>query len=642
MYKNMFRKGRIGTAEIKNRFVMPAMKSDYTTADRKVNQQVIDYYTARAKGGFGLLISEYCLVDPEGAAIPHQMSVYSDEFLPGLIRLADEVHKAGAKMFLQLHHAGRETVPDNTGGLQPVSASAVPSPIFCCIPRALSVEEIKAITGRFGDAAQRAKKAGFDGVELQMGHGYLVGQFLSPAVNKRTDEYGGSLEGRMKFGLEILRTVKERCGSEFPVSVRISGVEFVPGGTTIEESAVFARACEDAGADAVHVSAGSMASLEYLCAPTNIPNGFNLENAAVIKRAVKIPVIAVGRIVEPVMAERAVADKIADFVSMGRASIADPELPNKAAEDRTDEICPCVGCLTRCWGTPGADGSTQVGCMMNPFTGNEGSMKMDPADQPKKIVIAGAGPAGLETAWIAAARGHQVTVLEKSDHLGGQLWLASAAPGKTEFARAVKYQKTMCEKYGVDVRLSTEATAEMICGMNPDTVILATGADAPQFKLDTGDIPVIGAFDILSGKSVLGSSVLIIGAGMVGLETAEYAAAQGRKVTVAEMQDEVGNGISGAHLKFILESLEKSKTEIFTEMKVKSGSEAGIVCETPDGERILKGYDMIITAVGTRSYNPLEESLKDKIENVHVIGDAVNPGRAYAAIETGARLALSI
>ena len=642
MYHNMFQAGKIGNVDIKNRFVMPAMKSDYTGPDRKVNRQVIDYYVARAKGGFGLLITEYCLVDPKGAAISHQMSVYSDEFLPGLTELASAVHEAGAKIFLQLHHAGRETVSANIGGLQPVSASAVASPIFGSMPRALSAEEIRDVIRFFGDAAERAKKAGFDGVELQSGHGYLLGQFLSPAVNKRTDEYGGSLEGRMKMPLDVLKTIKERCGRAFPVSVRISGVEYVPGGTTIDESAVFAKACEQAGADAIHVSAGSMASLEYLCAPTNIPNGFNLENAAVIKRAVKIPVIAVGRVVEPVMADRAVGDGMADFVSMGRASIADPELPNKAAKGRTDEICPCVGCLTRCWGTPGANGNTQVGCMMNPFTGNEGTMKLELADKKKRIVVVGAGPAGLEAAWIAAARGHEVTVLEKHSYCGGQLWLASVAPGKTEFARAVRYQVTMCRKYGVELRLSEEATAEKICTLKPDEVILATGAAAAELKLDTGEIPLVSGFDILGGRMIPGSKLMIIGAGMVGLEVAEFAAAQGRKATVIEMQAEAGNGIGGAHLQFMLESLERAKVEICTETVIESVTNSGILCRMPEGRRLFKGYDMIVAAVGTKSFNPLEAELRGKLDGVHVLGDAAKTGRAYAAIENGARLALSL
>lgn len=641
MFDNIFSKGKIGTLEIKNRLIMPAMKSDMTSSDRKVTDRVIDYYVARAKGGFGLLISEYCLVDPEGAAIPHQMSVYSDVFLPGLTKLASAVHEAGAKMFLQLHHAGRETTPGSTGGTQPVAPSAIPSPIFCCMPRELTVDEIKAIVVHFGDAAERAKKAGFDGVELQMGHGYLVGQFLSPAVNKRVDEYGGNLEGRMKFGLEILKTVKERCGSDFPVSIRISGDEHVPGGININESCVFARACEALGADAIHVSTGAMASLEYLAAPTNVSNGFNLENAAIVKRAVKIPVIAVGRVTEAALADRTVGDGIADFVSMGRASIADPELPNKAKEGRVDEICPCVGCLTRCWGTPGVTGDGHVSCMMNPFAGNEDVLKIESTSEPQNIVIVGAGPAGLETAWIAAARGHKVTVLEKEAVCGGQLLVASIAPGKNEFGRAVKYHITMCKKYGVDLRMNTEATAEMICGMSPDKVILATGAVASKLKVDAGDIPVVGAFDVLKGNVLLGGKVMIVGAGMVGLEVAEYAAAQGRKATVVEMQAEVGNGVTGAHLHFILKNLEASKVEICTETKIDSASTDGIICDTPEGKRVFRGYDMIVTAVGTKAYNPLEEALKEKIDCV-VIGDAVKPSRAYAAIETGARLALEL
>lgn len=643
MFEKMSSAAKIGTVEIRNRFIMPAMKSDMTSPDRKVTQTLIDYYTERAKGGFGLLITEYCLIDPSGAGIPHQLSCYDDVFIPGLKKLTQSVHDAGAKMFMQLHHAGRSTMEEVTG-MPTVAPSAIASPIFGTMPRALTIEEIRNLIQKYISGAVRAQKSGFDGVEVQCGHGYLIGQFLSPFSNKRTDEYGGNLNGRMQFGLEVLRGIKEACGSDFPVSIRISGQEHVAGGTTIEDSMAFARACEQNGADAIHVSTGSMDSLEYLCAPTNIPNGFNLPDVAAVKRAVSIPVIGVGRIVDPAMAEAAVTAGTCDFVAFGRASIADPHLPKKAMAGEVDDICPCVGCLTRCWGIPGIDGDTRVSCMMDPFTGHESSLQFHITQTPKNIVIVGAGPAGLETAWIAALRGHKVTVLEKEDHCGGQLWLASIAPGKTDFARATKFHLTMCNKYGVDIRLNTEADAETVKALNPDKVILATGAVPTQIPLNVRDnLPVVNAFDVLSGKKTLKGKVLVIGGGMVGLETAEYAASLNHSTAIVEMLNAVGNGLTGAHLQFILQNLETHHVEIYTQTGVKSLGKDGIICTKKNGTEVtLEGFDMVVTAVGTKAYNPLEAELKEIYSDLCVIGDAQKPSRAYAAIEEGARLALTI
>lgn len=635
MSEKSFQKGKIGTLEIKNRFVMAPMGSHHADADHMVTQSMIDYYVARAKGGFGLLIVEYTCVDPEGLADSEQLGVYSDDMIPGLNKLATAVQEVGAKIFLQLQHCGRETSPNETGK-QTVAPSPVPSPLYCNMPRALSVEEIQNIVERFSDAAVRAKKAGFDGVEVQMGHGYLLGQFLSPSSNKRIDEYGGSLNGRMKICLDVVKSIREKCGREFPLSCRISGDECVESGITIFDSEIIAQALEKVGADAIHVSIGSLANMDYMVAPTCVPAGFNNANIARIKNAVNIPVIGVGKINDSIMAETMLAEGVADFVSLGRAAIADPEFPNKAASGNLDEITPCVGCLTRCWGEPGIKNDRWRSCMMNPFAGYEGTMKIEKADKVEKIVVIGAGPAGMEYAWIAAARGHQVVLLEKEARVGGQLRIASIAPGKIDFGRGVKWLWTMCRKHGVDIRLETEADKEFVLSLKPDKIVVATGAKAVVPFLNVKDIPCVTAFDVLEGKYMLGSKVLVLGGGMVGLETAEFAAVQGRVVTVVERLSNVGNGIGGAQLSFMMKSLKEKNVQLLTETTLLSADADGVLCEQNGVRQTLTGYDMIVMAVGTRSENSLKTVMEETGIPVITFGDAVKPGRAYTAIEEAA------
>ncbi len=641
MFKNVLAKGKIGGLELKNRFVMPAMGSSHGD-DGKVSQKLIDYYVARARGGFGLLTTEFAYIDLEGKAIPGQLRIDSDEIIPGLKTLADAIHQAGGKVLVQIQHSGRQTNSAVTGR-QPVAPSAVPCPVNLELPRELSIEEIYTVIEKFGDAALRAKKAGFDGVEIHGAHGYLVAQFLSGYTNKRVDEFGADLAGRMKFARELIKNIKGKCGQDFPLVFRISGEERVDGGLKLNETIPIAKALAEDGADAIHVSTGVYASMPWMVAPASVPTGFNLYAAEAIKRAVNVPVIAVGRITDPLMAEEVIASGRADFVSLGRGSIADQAFPNKVAENRPQQISPCVGCMTRCQGVPGVTpGDHGVSCMINPFSGHEGTMEITPTKNPKTIVVVGGGPGGLEVAWVAAARGHRVTLLEKNNKVGGQFIAAAVPPGKQDLAKGIRYYYEMCKKYDVNLKLNLEADADMIVNVNPDEVILATGAVPVDVPIPNEGIEVVQAVDVLLGKVMLGKNVLIVGGGLVGLETAEHLLSQNRRVTIVEMEDAVGRDVHPSIVYFSLQTLKAGGAEIVTSTKVEKFKQDGAICTNPSGTIELSGFDMVILAIGAKPYNPLEKELSGKVRSLHVIGDAAKARRGVEAIDEGALLALRL
>ena len=643
MYENVLKSGYIGKTEIKNRFIVPPMDSSMTDESGRVNDRLIAYYRERAKGGFGLVITEYTCVDrPDGLANPTQLSISDDSYIPGMKKLADAIHEEGGKIFVQLQHPGRETTTEITGR-QTIAPSSVPSLNKKGVPRALSKKEIKTLVEKFAQGARRAKEAGMDGVEVQCGHGYLVAQFLSGISNKRLDEYGGSLENRARFASEIVRRIKKICGDEFPISCRISGEERISGGLSEEDATVIAKIMEKSGADAIHVSTGTVASSAWLIGPSALPNGFNLSAAQKIKKAVHIPVIAVGRITEPALADRIIEDGIADFVSLGRASIADPALPKKTIENRVNEICPCVGCLSRCFYTEGVvPGDRAVSCMLNPFSGHEDSLRIEPTQTMKKVVVVGGGPGGLEAAWVSAAQGHKVLLFEKEKVLGGQLRAASIPPRKQEIVKGIQFLTEMNLKYGVDIRLGVEASKETVERENPDVVILATGATPVLIPVPMEGTPVVQAIDLLNGKILPGEMNVVIGGGLVGLETASYIVSQGYKAVVIEMKSCVGEDLNKGAAKFLLEELDENNVEILTSTKLKAIGNEGVLCETAIGDEFLIKADCVVSAIGSRAYNPLEEQLQGASYRVVTIGDAVKARKAYAAIEEGARTALSI
>jgi 2,4-dienoyl-CoA reductase-like NADH-dependent reductase (Old Yellow Enzyme family)/thioredoxin reductase len=644
MFEKLLSSAQIGTMKLRNRFVVPAMNTHFGNFDSTVSQQQIDYYATRAKGGFGLIVTEFTAIDPRGKASPREIGVWSDEFIPGLKKLVDEVHAHGAKIALQLHHGGRQTVPSSIGGLQPVAPSCVPCPLMQVMPHELSTEEVWDLVEKFGAAAARAKKIGFDAVEIHGAHGYLIAQFMSQYSNKRLDEFGGNFISRMKFPLEILKSVRAAVGADYPVLFRLSSDELVTGGRTIHETRAACMLLEQAGIDALDISICTYESIAWMCAPSSVPQAFNSSASEDIKHTVSVPVITVGRIDDPFLAESLLVGGKADFVALGRESIADPEIPNKVRDGRIDEIMPCLACLQGCLSSVSIPGATgQMFCVMNPFTGHEGTRKLLPTAKKKNVMVVGSGPGGLEAAWIAAKRGHSVTCYEKLNALGGQVRVGGIPPAKQELLNALRQLITLCEKNGVKFKKGVDVTKELVAAEKPDAVILATGATplVPNIP-GINSTGVVHAKDVIEGKSQVGQRVLVIGGGMVGAETADYLSEYRKQVTILEMLPAIAADVPMTPRQCLLDRLNKKGVVLQTEATVKEFVDGGVVYEKGGEVTRLTGFDHVVLALGARAFNPLEAELKGLVPEVYVLGDARKARRIPDATSEAADVALAV
>jgi 2,4-dienoyl-CoA reductase-like NADH-dependent reductase (Old Yellow Enzyme family)/thioredoxin reductase len=648
-FEKLFSPIRIGSLELKNRFVVPPMATTLAHEDCTVSQALIDYWVARARGGWGLLIVEFSSVDPLGKVGPCHPGIWNDIFIPGLRKLTDAVHQYDTKIAIQISHTGRQTFAEIMGipGAQPVSSSPIPCPVDRAMPRELARAEVYELIEKYGDAAVRACDAGFDAVEIHGAHGYLIAQFMSSYSNKRTDEFGGSLHNRLRFPTGIVENIRRKLAPSFPLLFRMSGEERVPGGRAIDESRVVAREMVKAGIDCIDVSVGVTGSAQFIIPSAVMPPGFLLSTSEEIKKAVAVPVIAVGRINHPLLAEDALEAGKADLIAWGRSSLADPELPNKVAEGRLDDITPCVACLQGCFRSfpfPGKPlsklGTT---CLVNPFCGREGKLLISPASTPKEVVVVGGGPGGLEAAWIAAARGHRVTLYEKNHHLGGQYRIAAIPPFKQEISTAIFHYVHMCEKYGVTFRMGIEATVDEIVVRKPDVVIIATGS-IPLIPdiIGIGGDRVMTAWEVLEGRKQPGIKVLIVGGGMVGCEVADFLGEHMHRVTLIEMLPEIAQDVPPQIKFFLLQRLKEYGVRVETDTKVVEFLEDGARVSKNSEMVKFQGFDTIILALGTTSVNHLKDQLTARIPELHVIGDALAPRQAINAIEEGAVVALTI
>ncbi len=628
----------IGTLEVQNRIVMPPMATRYATLEGFATDRQTAYYVERARGGVGYITVEHTGILEQGRAHPNMLLISSDEHASRIEGLIEAVHSAGGKILIQINHAGRQTASAVTGS-PIVGPSPIPCPTRDETPRELSVSEIEEIIEAFTVAAQRVKNAGADGVELHMAHGYLLCSFLSPFSNQRRDQYGGDIQGRARFALEVLKSVRNRVGPDFPISCRLSGDEYVDGGLKIEETKQVAQILEKEGANVLHVSACNAASGYLNHPPYYVEEGVFVHLAEAIKSVVKIPVITVGRIRNPAMAEQVLREGKADLVSMGRALIADPHMPKKAQEGRLEDINLCISC-NRCIQTLRKEA---VRCAVNPETGNEDRFRFSKTDRPKRVWIVGGGPGGLKAAEITALRGHQVTLFERDQKLGGRMRLAALPPKKAVLNDFLDYLERRVRGLGVTLELDKEFTPDMLGTGKPDAVIVASGA-LPLFP-DWKGMEESGALsvdDILSGEGDVGKRVLVVGAGGIGAETADYLSEMGKEVTLVEMLEEIAADLV-VHLKhYLFQRLAEKGVTILTSTKVKELGKGYALVEDASGTRKIDGFDTIVLAVGSKADDRIAKSLEGKVPELHVIGDASEPREALEAVYEGEETALKI
>ena len=637
-FENLFSPFQIGKLELKNRIVMPPMATNFAGEDGSVNERHIAYYLRRARGQVGYITFEHTGVLRQGRAFPNMALVDSDQHIPPFKKLVEAVHKEGGKIVIQINHAGRQTSASITGS-PIVAPSAVPCPVRKEMPKELTHEEIEKIIEAFGAAAFRVKETGADGIEIHMAHGYLINQFLSPFSNRREDAYGGDADRRMRMALEVLRAVRNRVGADFPVLCRLSADEYVEGGLKLEDSKAIAKALERNGADALHVSACVAASGYLNHPPYYAEEGIFVHLAQGIRSVVGIPVISVGRIRTPELANRILEEKKADLISMGRALIADPELPAKALQGRTEEIIPCISC-NRCIQSirKGA-----LACAVNPETGREGIFKLKKTDRPKKIWVIGGGPAGMKAAEIAALRGHQVTLYEKQERLGGRFLLAAVPPKKQLLKDFIDQLERQLQKLPVKVFIGRPFTPASLRRGKPNAVIVATGAKPLVPPIDgIREAKTISVDDALSGSVSLGEKVLVIGGGGIGAEVADHLSEKGKEVTLIEMKEGIALDLVGHLQHFLNKRLREKGVRILTSTKATRFEKQGVWVEDPQGTRKLEGFDSIVTVLGSTPDDELVEFLKKKVSEVYVVGDASKPREVMEALFEGEEIALKI
>jgi 2,4-dienoyl-CoA reductase (NADPH2) len=656
----------INTMNVKNRIVMTAMHLGYTP-EGEVTDRLVDFYAERARGGVALIIVGGCPIDEYGG-MASMICINHDRYVLGLQKLTRAVHEGGAKVAAQLYQAGRYTHSSMIGGREPISASAVRSKLTGETPRALEVDEIPRVQDKFAEAALRAVKAGFDAVEILGSAGYLISQFLSPLTNLREDGYGGSLENRMRFGVEVAEKVRKAVGPDFPIIVRLAGNDFMEGSNTNKEACIFARELENVGVDLFNVT-GGWHETRIPQLTMFVPRGAFTYLAQGIKSAVSVPVIVSNRINHPRIGEEIIRRGEADMVTVARGLLADPDFPKKAREGKAAQIFRCVACNQGCFDNIFSFRS--VTCLVNPRAGREAELAVTPVAKPKKVLVVGGGPAGMKAACTAAERGHRVTLMEKSDRLGGQLLLNADIPGRYEMISAAEDLESNLKALGVDVVLGKEVNEKLVRELAPEAVVLATGAsptlpDIPGIE----DERVMLSWDVLNGTRTAGKRVVIVGGNAVGLETALFLANQGtispevlhflmanraetlenlenlinrgnKEVAVVEMARKAGVDVGISTRWTVLAELKRLGVKILTTSKAVKISPQGVTIETEQGTGTLPA-DSVVIAVGSKPENKLATTLGEWVSEIYAIGDAKEPRNALDAIKEGFLTALKL
>ncbi len=632
--KHLFSPVALGTMKLESRLVMPPMTIHFgVDEDGNVTEQHWEYHAARAAGGTEMITVGGGAVHPSGIDLPRMPRIWADEYIPALRKLVAAVKKHGAKIGMQLLHGGRQAYQDNRVAPSPLPALGVVKGI----PRELTPTEIEELITAHGDAAVRCQKAGFDYVEIHAAHGYLISEFLAPLSNKRTDQWGGSFEKRTRFLIEILRDIKSKTGRDYPVGVRYNGDDYIDDGWTLPEAVRLGPILEKEGADWLHISAGIYGSM-----PVTIPSLYSEQNCFVhladaVKKAVSIPVITVGRIKDPRIADKLIAEGQTDLVAMGRAHIADPELATKAREERFDDIRPCIGCCRGC--IDSVLSLQEATCVMNPAVGREYLLKdaVSPAKF-RRVLVIGSGPAGLSVARRAALRGHEVIVVERDREMGGATVLAGRAPHRSEMMEIVSFHHRELKRLGVEIRVNTKVDEALLERLAPDVAVLATGAqpEMPQVEglFDT-EMALHTAQSILRGEPLTGNRIILLGGGMIGLQTADYLLEKGNEIVAIHRGAHFAEEMSPNDRTFLRQRLKRSKLELHKNVQIMRFLPDGVVFQSGNRNIELSGFTDLIVSEKMRSNRNAANLFETRDIELHIIGDAKNPRENLFAIAEG-------
>jgi 2,4-dienoyl-CoA reductase-like NADH-dependent reductase (Old Yellow Enzyme family)/thioredoxin reductase len=638
----LFQPISIGSLQLPNRVVMTTVKLGYSTPAGDITPRHTAFYARRAWGKVGLLTTEPLFVRPNGRELPTQLGIHEDTLVTGLQELVKTVHAANGRIMAHINHAGRAANPKLVPEEDLVSASEVLCPANKVTPRPLDRRGIDQVVRAFADAARRVRESGFDAIEIPFSHGYLVHQFLSPHSNRRDDEYGGSFESRFRFGKEVLEAVRGEMGADFPIVVRMNVADYVEGGLDIDDALLLAELLAKAKVDALSVTSGTMCeSVPFCLYPSGTPEAHLLPMANEIRRISALPIIVAGRIRSPAVARKALSSGQTDIIGLGRPLLADPDWARKAEAGDEDGILLCAACHQGCLGELRKGNGTH--CLFNPLTGRESEVVTTPAVETRRVMVVGGGPAGLEAARVAAQRGHDVSLHEQKDHLGGQLSLAARVPHKEGFQDAVRHMELMAKRAGVRICLGETITAEKLKKGQPDAIVLATGS-----------IPLSVAFpglehtrwalasEVLEGEIEVDTpTVLVIGGGLVGLETADFLGEKGKTVTLIEMLANVGETLDPLPRAMLLNRLREYEVEIHVHTKVRALTPTGALVQK-NGEETLIPLETVVLAVGARPDRELADGLAGSGLDLHIVGDAVEPRGIGEAIWEGYQAAAGL